>query len=127
MWMVDILIGALTGVLSGFGIGGGTLLILWLTLFGGMNQLQAGGTNLAYFLASGSPALISHYKNGLIEKKAVIFCTIAGVPACICASLIASAVDVTILRRGFGVLLLFVGFKELFAKPGEKNNSDSKH
>ena len=34
--------GAATGVLSGFGVGGGTLLLLWLTLVQGMEQLQAG-------------------------------------------------------------------------------------
>ena len=121
MWAIDVLIGTATGILSGFGIGGGTLLILWLTLFGGMNQLQAGGINLAYFLCSGTPALFSHIKNRLVEKQAFLFCTLAGVPACIIASIAAANIDVSWLRRGFGVLLLFIGFKELFSK---KKKSD---
>jgi len=116
MWAIDLLIGAMTGILSGFGIGGGTLLILWLTLFAGMNQLQAGGINLAYFLCSGTPALFTHIKNKLVEKNAFLFCTLTGVPACIFASIAAANIDVSWLRRGFGVLLLFVGFKELFGK-----------
>lgn len=120
MWFIDIIVGTLTGILSGFGIGGGTLLILWLTLAGGMNQLQAGGINLCYFVFSGSPALFSHIKNGLVDKTAAIFTVIAGIPSCIIASLVASAIDVTLLRRGFGILLLFIGFKELFAKRNKK-------
>ncbi|WP_159459750.1 sulfite exporter TauE/SafE family protein [Scatolibacter rhodanostii] len=115
MWWIDVLIGTATGILSGFGIGGGTLLILWLTLFAGLNQLQAGGINLLYFVFSAVPALISHAKNKLIDKKILIFCIIGGIPSCIIASLIASQLDVTWLRKGFGVLLLFIGIKELFS------------
>ena len=42
-----VLVGALTGVLSGFGIGGGSLLLLYLTLCAGMEQFAAGGVNLS--------------------------------------------------------------------------------
>ena len=45
-WLLSALVGAVTGVLSGFGVGGGTLLLLWLTLVQGMEQIQAGGVNL---------------------------------------------------------------------------------
>ena len=51
-WLLSALVGAATGVLSGFGVGGGTLLLLWLTLVQGMGQLQAGGVNLLYFAAN---------------------------------------------------------------------------
>lgn len=122
MWLWSAVIGAATGVLSGFGIGGGTLLILWLTLVSDMTQLQAGGINLLYFVCCALPALWGHAKNGLIEKRAVLWCVIFGVLACIAASLIASQIDVTLLRRFFGVFLLFVGFRELFSKsPNDKN------
>lgn len=122
MWLWSAVIGAATGVLSGFGIGGGTLLILWLTLVSDMTQLQAGGINLLYFVCCALPALWGHAKNGLIEKRAVLWCVIFGVPACIAASLIASQIDVTLLRRFFGVFLLFVGFRELFSKSTNGKN-----
>lgn len=115
-WFFPILVGAATGVLSGFGIGGGTLLLLWLTMVSGMDQLHAGGINLAYFIACALPALWYHLKNGLIEKKAALWCILAGVPACILASLLAARMDVTLLRRFFGVFLLGIGFRELFFK-----------
>lgn len=127
MWWVSVLIGGLTGVLSGFGIGGGTLLILWLTLASDMSQLQAGGVNLLYFVCCALPALWGHWKSGLIEKQAALWCALFGVPACIAGAVAASLLDVTLLRRLFGVFLLVIGFRELFSggkqKDKEKNNS----
>lgn len=119
MCFFSALAGLVTGVLSGFGIGGGTLLLLWLTLVSGMNQLQAGGVNLLYFVCCALPALWGHAKNGLIEKKAVLWCVLAGVPACIIGAILASLMDVTLLRRLFGAFLLVIGFRELFSKPKE--------
>ncbi len=116
----SMLAGLLTGVLSGFGIGGGTLLILWLTLVSGMDQLRAGGVNLLYFVCCALPALWGHVKNGLIEKKAVLWCVAAGVPACVAGAFLASRMDVTLLRRAFGVFLLFIGCRELFAKKDQE-------
>ncbi len=116
MWLLSLLAGAATGVLSGFGVGGGTLLLLWLTMVDHMDQLRAGGVNLLYFVCCALPALWGHWKNGLIEKKAALWCICAGLPACIAASLLASFLDVVLLRRIFGVFLLVVGFRELRSK-----------
>lgn len=116
------LVGLLTGVLSGFGIGGGTLLILWLTLVQQMEQLRAGGVNLLYFMACALPALWGHAKNGLLEKQAVLWCAAGGVPACILGALLASWIDMGLLRRFFGVFLLIVGAREAFHK---KESSES--
>ncbi len=120
-WLFSALIAAAAGVLSGFGIGGGTLLLLWLTIVSGMDQLHAGGINLIYFIVCALPALWGHLKNGLIEKKAALWCTLAGAPACILASLLAARMDVTLLRRFFGGFLLVIGFRELFFKSEKKD------
>lgn len=115
-WMIAVLIGALTGVLSGFGVGGGTLLLLWMTAVQGLQQVQAGGVNLLYFITCALPAIFGHIKNGLIEGQAVLWCTLAGVPACIAASFLAAGMDTELLRRFFGAFILVIGVKELFYK-----------
>ncbi len=46
--MSAFVVGLLTGVLSGCGIGGGSLLLLWLTLVQDMPQFTGGGINLLY-------------------------------------------------------------------------------
>lgn len=115
-WIIEALIGALTGVLSGFGVGGGTLLLLWMTAVEGMRQAQAGGVNLLYFIICALPAIFGHIKNGLVEKKAVLWCALAGVPACIAASFLAAGMDTELLRRCFGAFILVIGVRELFCK-----------
>ena len=108
--------GLLTGVLSGFGIGGGSLLLLYLTLFAGLSQFEAGGINLLYFIACAPAALYAHVKNGLVEKRAVKWCVAAGVLTSVAAAVLAARMDTDWLRRLFGVFLLYVGAKELFSR-----------
>lgn len=124
MIILEFGVGVAVGLLSGFGIGGGTLLILWLTLVSGMDQLRAGGINLLYFSAPAITALVSHIKNRLVEKKVAIFCILSGIPCCILGSMLANNINVSLLRRVFGALLLFIGFREVFFK--EKKHINSK-
>ncbi|RGC55306.1 sulfite exporter TauE/SafE family protein [Agathobaculum butyriciproducens] len=118
--VLAVAIGLLTGILSGFGIGGGSLLLLYLTLFEGTGQYQAGGINLLYFLSCAPAALISHRKNGLIEREAVKCCVPTGVVTSVLSALLAARVDTDLLRRAFGVVLLYIGVKETFLR---KNNT----
>ena len=99
MDIIEFLVGLLTGVLSGFGIGGGSLLILYLTGVAGVNQYVAGGINLLYFLFCAPAALISHIKNRLIDTKTVIWCTAAGILTSLLAAWVAGMIEVTLLRR----------------------------
>ena len=52
-WVLPLAVGAATGVLSGFGVGGGTLLLVYMTAFAGVDQHLAQGINLLYFRPSG--------------------------------------------------------------------------
>ncbi len=118
----ELMVGLLTGILSGFGVGGGSLLMLYLTMFAGVQQYAAGGINLLYFIACAPAALWSHVKNGLVERPAVLWCTLAGLPVSVAAAFLASWINVDLLRRAFGVLLLYIGVRELRA--GRKKGTD---
>ena len=117
--LLSVLAGLATGILSGFGIGGGSLLLLYLTLFAGVGQFAAAGINLLYFIACAPAALWSHVKNGLVDGRAVKWCVLAGVLTSVAAAFLAARMDTDWLRRAFGVLLLYVGTKEIMAK-GQK-------
>lgn len=119
-WLLAALAGAVTGVLSGFGIGGGTLLLIYLTAFAGVEQTLAQGINLLYFLPAAATSLPSHIKNGYIEKKAAIPAIIAGLACTAIAAWVATALDVQLLRKCFGVFLLYIGVTELFRKAPPK-------
>lgn len=110
------LAGLITGILSGFGIGGGTLLLLYMTLFAGVAQHTAQGINLLYFLPTAATALPSHIKNGFIDKKAAVPAILAGLAGTGLAAWIATALDVALLRRCFGAYLLYIGIREFCKK-----------
>lgn len=112
-WLLPFGVGAATGILSGFGVGGGTLLLVYLTAVMGMDQHLAQGINLLYFLPAAILALPNHWKNGYIEKKALLPSIGAGL---LCAGLgawLASGMETALLRKCFGVFLAVVGATQL--------------
>lgn len=60
--MLTVIIGFLSGIISGMGIGGGAILIPALILTYGIEQKLAQGINLVYFLPTAVIALIVHIK-----------------------------------------------------------------
>ena len=116
MW-VSVLAGALCGILSGFGIGGGSLLMVWMTAVLQMEQRTAQAINLLFFLPTAAASLIFHVKGKLGEWKASIPAMLAGIVTAALSAWLATTLDSSLLRKIFGVFLLFVGLSELFKKP----------
>ena len=106
--------GLVCGVLSGLGIGGGTLLMVWMTAVMDMEQRMAQGINLLYFLPTAACALIFHIKNRLIRWRVVLPAAITGCLSAAGAALLATSVDASLLRKLFGGFLILVGLTELF-------------
>jgi len=115
-WLTALLAGAVTGVLSGFGVGGGTLLLIYMTAFAQVPQTQAQGINLLYFLPAAALALPAHLKNGFVEKRVLLPAIAAGLVSSALAAWAATALDVGLLRRCFGAFLLYIGLSELLRK-----------
>lgn len=115
-WIPALLVGTATGVLSGFGVGGGSLLLIYITNFAGLEQNLAQGINLLYFLPTAAVALPTHFKNGYIDKKSVLPAILAGLAGTALASWIATSLETELLRKCFGVFLLYIGLRELFRK-----------
>ena len=123
-WLLPLVVGAVTGVLSGFGVGGGTLLLVYMTAFAGLDQHLAQGINLLYFLPAGLMALPAHVKNGYIEKQALLPAIGAGLVCAALAAWAATALDTGLLRKCFGGFLILIGLWELF---GNKKRGDRKN
>lgn len=116
------MVGLSTGVLSGFGIGGGTLLLLYLTAVAGLAQTTAQGINLLYFLPVAITALPSHWRGGYIAKDILLPAILAGLLTTAFSSLVATNLDTQLLHKIFGGFLLVVGMKELLSKPPKEKN-----
>lgn len=113
-FLLALVAGTATGILSAFGVGGGSLLLVYMTSVIGLEQQLAQGINLLYFLPAALMALPSHIKNGYIEKETVSPAVWAGLTAALLGSWIATGVDTSLLRRCFGGYLLIIGMWELF-------------
>lgn len=108
--------GLVCGVLSGFGIGGGSLLMVWLTAVLSFEQKTAQGINLLYFLPTAAAALIFHARNRVIEWKAVLPAALCGCVTAILGALLSARLEMSLLRRLFGGFLILVGLSEVFLK-----------
>lgn len=115
-----IIIGFASGIISGMGIGGGTLLIPALVFFQEIGQHQAQGINLVYFIPTAVTALFLHKKSNNIEMnilKPIIICGLFGAAA---GATIATKMDSELLRKLFGGFLFIMGITEFFKK--DKSN-----
>ena len=115
--------GAATGVLSAWGVGGGTLLIIYMTALAGIGQQEAQGINLLYFIPTSLASLFFHCKNKLVSRDVVVPAVIAGAPAAVLTALLSSGLDSNVMRYIFGGFLIVVGVSELFFKRGGKEKT----
>jgi len=114
MIIIYILIGLLSGIISGMGIGGGAILIPALITLTKITQHEAQSTNLIYFIPTAIIALFSHAKSGNIEKKIVPKIIVFGIVGAILGSMLAINLNSDVLRRIFGFFFLAIGVYELF-------------
>lgn len=110
--------GLACGILSGLGIGGGTLLMVCMTALLNVEQQSAQGINLLYYLPTAAVALIFHARNKEVVWRAVFPAAAAGCCAAVLGAMLAAHVDAQLLRRLFGGFLILVGLRELAQKGG---------
>ena len=112
--------GTLLGFLSGLGIGGGSLLLLWLTLVLEMEPAAARGINLLFFLPAAVIACCFRWKQGVLDWKKVLPAIAAGCIGAFFGSLLSGILNTQLLKKGFGILLLATGIREILWKPKKK-------
>ena len=116
-FLIPLLAGTATGVLSGFGVGGGSLLLVYLTAFAGIDQRMAQGINLIYFLPAALLSLPNHIKNRYLHTQALIPAICTGLLCAAPAAWLATGMDVAVLRKLFGSFLMVLGLREIFSRP----------
>ena len=110
------LVGALLGFLSGLGVGGGSLLILWLTLVLGMEQTMARSINLLFFLPAAIIAALFRWKQGSLPLKKIWPAMAVGAVSAAGFTLVGQTLEISLLKKGFGILLLATSLREVFYK-----------
>lgn len=111
---VALAVGTALGFLSGLGTGGGSLLILWLTMVLHMDAAMARSINLLFYLPAAAVACLFRWKQGKLDWKSVLPAILAGCAAAGIFSYWVNNLDLPLLQKLFGGLLIFIGLRELF-------------
>lgn len=114
---VMIAVGSILGFLSGLGVGGGSLLMIWLTLVLNMEHNVARSINLIFFIPSAIIASLFRWKQGSLKPKKILPTVIGGCISAAVFSVLSSHIDITLIKKLFGFLLLLTGIRELFYRP----------
>ncbi len=117
---VMLIVGCALGFLAGLGVGGGSLLILWLSLVIGLEHSAARAINLLFFIPTAIIASFFRWRQGKLDIKTVLPAIIGGCISAACFSLLSKQIDIHLIKKLFGVLLLATGLRELFYKPKHK-------
>jgi len=113
-----ILLGLLAGILSGLiGIGGGTIIVPALVIFFGISQHMAQGTTLALLVPPiGILAAWTYYRQGYVDLNIAGFICLGFFIGGLVGAKIATSLSNIVLERIFGVALLLISLKMIFAK-----------
>lgn len=113
--MSEVLIGLVSGIVSGTGMGGGTILIFLLSFMLGIEQHVAQATNLIFFIPTSIVAIIVNLKNKNIDIKLALFIAIFGILGAIIGANISIHIDVSILKKCFGIFLGIIAIYEIYS------------
>lgn len=116
-YFIQALLGLILGFLAGIGVGGGSLLLLWLTFVMDIDQQTGRTINLMFFIAASGCVSCFRLAKRSISLSAILPAAAAGCLGAALCSWLGPKIDQDILRKGFGILLLMTGIKEVFYRP----------
>ena len=116
-FLFSTIIATVLGFLAGLGVGGGSLLMLWLTVVIGIEYPQARVINLLFFIPCALISTLFRWKQGALQLKPLLLAILSGTMCAILASTISKQIDLVLLKKLFGALLVITGTRELFYRP----------
>lgn len=110
-------VAVLLGFLAGLGVGGGSLLMLWLTVVIGMEYADARTINLLFFLPTALISTCFRWKQGSVRLKKILPAIICGCIAAGVFAVVGKYMQTELIKKCFGGLLIFTGLREIFYRP----------
>lgn len=111
--MKEIIFGIVSGIVAAIGMGGGTILILFLNLFGNIDQHMIQGINLVFFIPTSIVSIYMNMKNKTIDYGISKLIIPFGVMGAICGSLMAFKINNRNLKKYFGIFLIIIAIFEI--------------
>lgn len=122
--VINIIIASILGFLSGLGVGGGSLLMLWLTLVLDISYVAAKGINLLFFIPAAIIVSFFRKKQGALSVKTVMPGIISGCISAAGFAILSKHIETDTIQKLFGILMLLTGIREIFYKPKKHAHFD---
>lgn len=113
--MVNAIVALISGFFGAIGVGGGSVLIIYLTLLMHMPQLKAQGINLIFFIPCSIVGLIFHIKNKLIDYKKAVPLILFGLIGVVFGFWLNQVINESIIRKLFGAFIVLLAFFQLYS------------
>lgn len=115
-YLFSLIAGLLSGMAGAMGLGGGSVLIIYLTLFADVNQLAAQGINLIFFLPTAAVAVFIYSKKGIIKWRKILPIMLWGVIGTLVSGWLVGFFSAKLVKKLFGIVIAVYGLYELFGK-----------
>lgn len=125
--MIAFIYGILSGIATGIGLGGGTVLIILLTVFQNLDQKTAQGINLVFFIPTSIVAIILFIKNKQLKIKENLIIIIGGIIGAFWGAKLANNFNNAVLRKIFGIFILVIACVEIWNYYKNKMNNIKKN
>lgn len=112
--MLPIIFGIISGIVTGLGMGGGTILILLLSLFMNLDQHMAQATNLVFFIPTSLAAIIINIRQKNVNIKLATIISIFGIIGAIIGAIMSENISSPNLRKYFAIFILIIAFHEIY-------------
>ena len=106
----------ISGLLGAMGFGGGSVLIIYLTVFASVPQVEAQGINLMFFIPCAIVSVAVNLKNRLVQYKTSIFLIIGGAIGIAAGYLLLKNIPTDLLGKLFGAFITAIGVITFFKK-----------
>lgn len=111
-----LLAGLMSGIIGGMGLGGGAVLIIYLTVFKHTEQLKAQGINLLFFIPIATLAVIIYAFKKQIKWRITLPLALGGILGAVGGFYLTDFIGGNFTAKLFGGFLILLGAKELFSK-----------
>ncbi len=120
MNIAALIAGLLSGIIGAMGLGGGAVLIIYLSVFTSTEQLAAQGINLVFFVPIAALAVTVYAFKKQIKWKTVLPMAAGGVLGSAGGLFVTTVLGGALLGKFFGGFLILLGVREIFKKTKNK-------